>query len=1016
MEDPGMATWRNAMVLAAALAAFGCDDDKSVSGGQGGDADVVDRGPGDNRPADGAVGGSDGGLQLPDRGVADDAGPQPGDGGPQPGDGGPQPGDGGPSPEDGGPSPEDGGPIADGGPGPDDGGPGPDDGGPGPDDGGPDEGDGGPGADDAALPPGDGGPPPDGAVQPGDRDGDGVTVAQGDCDDNDPLVFPGQAEICDGVDNDCDGTTDGLVVECYDGPDGTLGLGACLPGQSTCVDGAFGPCEGQALPADEVCGDGVDDDCDGVADDGCDGDGDGFTIDENDCDDGDPAINPGADEVCDGVDNDCDGVIDGVERPCYAGPDGTAGVGACVVGAEVCEAGLFGECEGQALPGDELCGNGVDDDCDGEVDEQCDLAACPDVDLDAPVEVSVDCLTATARGSVTVSAIVRDRDGNPIPDVDVQFTASPAVTLQPLVQRGTLYGQVARAPTRPGTVRFSASVGCTDGQRLALRATPTVEVVPAAPVSDTVQIGGCQGLDTNLRVRVYDAETGAPLENAFVMAGDAPRSDLQVRGVDGLQGLPGDQDNWKTTRADGTVLLLGHGGTLAGPQTVTAGAEGYENVTLVGVDAEDVVIPLRRVAPPRPATANLGGRLTDFDDLRRDNQADAGLVVGSFDLPFLSTLVIPRLLSRFDCWDPVTSGFAGGLVGPVAVPGNLYVPRQTESVFGVGVTVEEHRFRLSNVEHGVDNVVALAGKLPTGEVVDLLLNGGGDLSQMLELLEPRELGVLRDLNIAGDRNDLQIPLSSGLAANASCAARDVPGDAALVCVAAGDWSGGDGTGRLFPMGLATVGADVVDDARPGAANLPLTTVAPQGVFRDVGYLGVGVALYLDPDRTPAGQAGAVSAVLDRRSLGAAGGQLDLRGFFDTSALTRDDLTFSWEPVATAQSPAADLCRVEIVRTVRTTYSPGACSANRVETYELPVWSGYVTGDPGTLSLPTLPAAWPRAAQGGLVDTGATPEADGLTMRFTCMGLGLTPGFDFRAASFADLIDGLTHISSNSLPF
>jgi hypothetical protein len=38
-----------------------------------------------------------------------------------------------------------------------------------------------------------------------DMDGDGVTICAGDCDDNDPNNFPGNTEICDGQDNNCDG-------------------------------------------------------------------------------------------------------------------------------------------------------------------------------------------------------------------------------------------------------------------------------------------------------------------------------------------------------------------------------------------------------------------------------------------------------------------------------------------------------------------------------------------------------------------------------------------------------------------------------------------------------------------------------------------------------------------------------------------------------------------------------------------------------------------------------------------
>ena len=147
-----------------------------------------------------------------------------------------------------------------------------------------------------------------------DGDGDGYTPAEGDCNDNNDTMFPGNPEICDGRDNDCDGSlpaneadadNDGVLV-CEDDCDDTNG--EVYPG------------------APEVC-DGVDNDCDGVNADFDDIDGDGFTPCEDDCDDAEPDAWPGNVEVCDGIDNDCSGVEDDLDvdgdghSPCSVGGD-----------------------------------------------------------------------------------------------------------------------------------------------------------------------------------------------------------------------------------------------------------------------------------------------------------------------------------------------------------------------------------------------------------------------------------------------------------------------------------------------------------------------------------------------------------------------------------------------------------------------------------------------------------------------------------------------------------------------
>jgi hypothetical protein len=133
--------------------------------------------------------------------------------------------------------------------------------------------------------------------------------------------------------------------DCYDGMDGTEGVGPCHSGTRTCSDqGIWSACMGQVLPSAEICTDGIDNNCNGMVDEDIDADGDGFTTCGGDCCDStecsDPAlVNPGAFDVPgNGVDDDCDGQVDNTQLVCDSGiPSGTANAMDFAKAIELCQ-------------------------------------------------------------------------------------------------------------------------------------------------------------------------------------------------------------------------------------------------------------------------------------------------------------------------------------------------------------------------------------------------------------------------------------------------------------------------------------------------------------------------------------------------------------------------------------------------------------------------------------------------------------------------------------------------------
>jgi len=191
-----------------------------------------------------------------------------------------------------------------------------------------------------------------------------------DCNDLDGAIYPGATELCNGIDDDCDGALDDdapAAQTWYLDNDGD-GVGGLWLTQESCstplgYSATSDDCDDTNATiypgATEVC-DGSDNDCDGnLGGDEVDDDGDGVTECSQDCDDSDPLRFPGSVELCDGIDNDCDVAT-------TAGGGETDGDGDQALNCEDCDDDPV---TGPAVyPGAaEVC-DGLDNDCDGTVD------------------------------------------------------------------------------------------------------------------------------------------------------------------------------------------------------------------------------------------------------------------------------------------------------------------------------------------------------------------------------------------------------------------------------------------------------------------------------------------------------------------------------------------------------------------------------------------------------------------------------------------------------------------------
>ena len=253
----------------------------------------------------------------------------------------------------------------------------------------------------------------DGSVGYADADGDGYAACE-ECDDSERAINPSATEVCDELDNDCDGEADNDAVDADTfyadvdadgfGDAGTPVLACEVPEGAVEDDEDCDDTNPDVNPsADEVCN-GLDDDCDGDIDADAvdaptwyvDADSDGYgnpsftttdcaqpsgTVDNaDDCDDTEASAWTGNTESCDEADNDCDGSVDEGVTTTFYGDGDQDGYGDDSVTTEACSAPAYysdlgGDCNdnnANVNPGATPGCDGNDYDCDGSIDNDTD--------------------------------------------------------------------------------------------------------------------------------------------------------------------------------------------------------------------------------------------------------------------------------------------------------------------------------------------------------------------------------------------------------------------------------------------------------------------------------------------------------------------------------------------------------------------------------------------------------------------------------------------------------------------
>lgn len=492
------------------------------------------------------------------------------------------------------------------------------------------------------------------------------------------------------------------------------------------------------------------------------------------------------------------------------------------------------------------------------------------------------------------------------------------------------------------------------------------QLIVLTPVSKAESHGSTGGgaIAGICHVTVVEADSGDPIQDAFVMIGSKPGQPFA--------------DNYGVTDENGDITFTN--AALVGAQTITAGKDRYRFFSFLEVNANVVEIPLERRSPAVD-TSQVTGSLDNFVEVEsNDSLLQAALVIPTLTLEDLMSLDFSALLS-----EEVPLEILGQTID---VPGNIVIPTQTEKVV-IPIEISKPSYQLSLPTGTVQNLFSLGVQAPVGELT------GGDSFDLFSV-EPIRVGMARDVEITG--NIVQdINMNKTLNDNLTLNTNNTPQGSEILLISAGEINGDaevypGGSGGLFLMDF---------DKKAGGSDTTsvLGTVDRTEPFSDTRYLAVAVCYAGEIT-----ELNNVTAIVDR------GDSKD--GFVPTTTRTLDTFfspvqlnpvngnrfTFS-NATQAGISPQPDL-NVALLSLVKTVDG---------ETETEILWTLMGDGSKLGFNLPVLP---PETA--GILAVGASDQVVWTQLVFS---LNLKPtAFDFNQYDMNDFAKYVTHLSANTLEF